>query len=192
MPNIELNKDDVEAAFKGTNFGTVSHDEVIYDTLLKRMGGYHAGHTAETICKELGLLGSGGNVTKKARQYIYEQTKLRIKKPDRDSMDAYQQQAFQHAFYPHKGNNLVYTMLGLTEEAGEAAGKVKKMLRDNGGLMDEETQDLLIKELGDTLWYIACAAREIDMDLSGIAQANVDKLASRRERGTLRGSGDER
>jgi len=118
-------------------------------------------------------------------------TKKKPEKPIQD-MNDYQDQAFHHAFYPDKGNNLTYVLLGLNEEAGEAAGKVKKMLRDKAGVMDEETKQLLVKELGDTLWYLACTAREIDMSLSEVAQANVAKLASRRSRGTLRGSGDNR
>lgn len=107
-------------------------------------------------------------------------------------MNEFQEQAFDKAFYPDKGNNLTYTMLGLTEEAGEVAGKVKKMLRDDEGVMSDRVKQDIVKELGDTLWYIACAAREIDVTLEEVAQANVDKLNSRRERDKLRGSGDDR
>jgi NTP pyrophosphatase (non-canonical NTP hydrolase) len=107
-------------------------------------------------------------------------------------MKEFQALSFHHAFYPDKGHNLPYTMLGLCEEAGEAAGKVKKMLRDNDGQMTDEIKDLIIKELGDTLWYIACAGVEIGVGLDEIAKANVDKLADRRARGTLQGSGDTR
>ena len=108
------------------------------------------------------------------------------------SMDAFQAQAFKHAFYPNKGDNLSYVMLGLTEEAGETAGKVKKNLRDDNGVMNERVKALIVKELGDTLWYIACAGVEIGVTLQEIAQTNVAKLVDRRARGTLRGSGDER
>ena len=107
-------------------------------------------------------------------------------------MNEFQEQAFEKAFYPNKGNNLSYVILGLNEEAGEVAGKVKKMLRDDNGVMSKEVRDAIIKELGDTLWYVACAAIEINATLEEIAQTNINKINSRKERGKLQGSGDDR
>jgi len=83
-----------------------------------------------------------------------------------------------------------YTALGLVGEAGEVANKVKKILR--GDYEAEAIRDDLSKELGDVLWYVAMVAREFNLDLEEIAEANLEKLASRKERGVLKGSGDER
>ena len=77
-------------------------------------------------------------------------------------------------------------------EAGEVAEKVKKVIRDEGGVFTEEKKVELAKELGDVLWYIANIAADIDMELNLIATMNLDKLASRAERNKLSGSGDNR
>jgi len=45
--------------------------------------------------------------------------------------------------------------LGLLEEIGEFAGKIKKMHRDDNGVMTIEKHESLIKELGDIAWYTA-------------------------------------
>lgn len=106
-------------------------------------------------------------------------------------IDDYAGLAASTAIYP-KDNGLAYTALGLNGEAGEIAEKVKKILRDKGGLATPEDQQAIAKELGDVLWYVANCANEIGYTLSDIAQMNVDKLQSRLERGMLQGSGDNR
>lgn len=98
----------------------------------------------------------------------------------------YQKQARQTAIYPKK-QGLEYTALGLVNEAGEYAGKIKKLIRD-GEINDLEAA----KELGDVLWYLAVCADELGYDLSEIAAMNLKKLKSRQERGVLGGSGDNR
>lgn len=81
-------------------------------------------------------------------------------------------------------------VLGLNEEAGEIAGKVKKYLR--GDFDFEELKKQVGKEAGDQLWYLNEVLSTLDLKLSDIAQENLDKLAGRRKRGTILGSGDER
>ena len=83
-------------------------------------------------------------------------------------------------------------ILGLAGEAGEAVDKVKKILRDNNGEISAEARAELLKELGDTLWYIASVARYLDEPLSRVAKANLAKLESRYQRHQLHGSGDNR
>ena len=90
------------------------------------------------------------------------------------------------------GSEFTYPTLGLMGEAGEIANKLKKVVRDNGGLLTEAVKESVKDELGDCLWYIAQLATEMGADLDGIAQRNIDKLASRKERGVLTGSGDNR
>ena len=104
----------------------------------------------------------------------------------------YQQRSRATAVYPGAGDNLLYPTLGLCGEAGEVAEKVKKMVRDDAGVLTPERREALAKELGDVLWYLAQVATEADLDLGVIAGANLEKLLSRQERGVLQGSGDER
>jgi NTP pyrophosphatase (non-canonical NTP hydrolase) len=96
------------------------------------------------------------------------------------------------AIYPDAGSNLLYPTLGLCGEAGEVAEKVKKMVRDDGGVLTGARRDALAKELGDVLWYVAQLATEAGLELDAVAEANLAKLRSRMERDALRGSGDER
>jgi NTP pyrophosphatase (non-canonical NTP hydrolase) len=87
---------------------------------------------------------------------------------------------------------IVYPALGLAGEAGEFANKVKKIIRDKGGVIDDEIKSDLIEELGDVLWYVAACAKELDVEIELIAACNAMKLLSRKERGVLSGSGDKR
>jgi NTP pyrophosphatase (non-canonical NTP hydrolase) len=104
----------------------------------------------------------------------------------------YQARSRRTATYPDAGENIVYPTLGLAGEAGEVAEKVKKLLRDDGGVLSDERRAALAAELGDVLWYVAQVATEAGLELEEIAQANLDKLLSRQERGVLSGSGDQR
>ena len=89
--------------------------------------------------------------------------------------------------YPEK-HAIVYPALGLCGEAGEFAEKVKKWLREDSAL----DYDLAKKELGDILWYLASAAEDLESSLEEIAELNIIKLSSRRQRGVVKGDGDNR
>ena len=104
----------------------------------------------------------------------------------------YQRRSRATAVYPDAGDNLAYPALGLCGEAGEAAEKVKKAMRDDGGVLTEERREALAAELGDVLWYVAQLATEAGLDLGEVAGDNLAKLLSRQERGVLQGSGDTR
>jgi NTP pyrophosphatase (non-canonical NTP hydrolase) len=108
------------------------------------------------------------------------------------NLNDYQAAALQTAVYPNQGANFAYPALGLAGEAGEVADKLKKVIRDNDGVLTDQVRDAVAKELGDTMWYLAVLANEMDYDLATIAQINIDKLNSRKERGVLSGSGDNR
>ncbi|MDG1949851.1 MAG: nucleoside triphosphate pyrophosphohydrolase family protein [bacterium] len=108
------------------------------------------------------------------------------------NLSEYQKKAQVTALYPDAGNNPYYAVLGLTGEAGEIANTVKKIMRDDDGVITDEKRAEVKKELGDVLWYVACTATEMGLNLDEIAQANLDKLASRAERGVLKGSGNDR
>ena len=118
-----------------------------------------------------------------------------MKEPVTDDLyqfDLYQDSADETAIYPNKGDNLYYPALGLAGEAGEVCEKVKKIMRDQKGFITEENVKEISKELGDVLWYISAMASEINVCLSIIAEENLEKLRSRKERGQIKGSGDDR
>ncbi len=106
-------------------------------------------------------------------------------------LHAYSQAARATAIYPRQ-YGLMYPALKLAGEAGEVAENVGKMLRDDDGQLTPERRMKIIKELGDVLWYISNLADDIGSTLEEVAVANIDKLASRQQRGVLHGSGDER
>ena len=99
---------------------------------------------------------------------------------------SYQDMASDTAVYKAE-HAVIYPALGLAAEAGEVANKVKKILRD-GNFNREAIAD----EVGDCLWYIAALCRDLNVDLSEVARNNLSKLRDRKERGTLKGSGDKR
>lgn len=111
-------------------------------------------------------------------------------------LDTYQKKASKYdlseATKDLKAVGFIEKVLGLVGEAGETADKIKKLLRDKDGAFSGEDKGLIIKELGDTLWYIASIARYLDVPLSEVACRNLDKLESRWRRDKLHGEGDER
>jgi NTP pyrophosphatase (non-canonical NTP hydrolase) len=106
-------------------------------------------------------------------------------------LDLYQKVALTTAIYPRE-QAIIYPTLGLTGEAGEVANKVKKIIRDGSNKNDNSMVSEIKSEIGDCLWYIAVLADDIGCKLSDIANTNLIKLANRKEKGTIRGSGDKR
>ncbi len=104
----------------------------------------------------------------------------------------YQEKSRKTALYPNKDNNFIYPTLGLVGEAGEVAEKIKKLIRDKDGIIDDGFRESVQKELGDVLWYLSQLATELGLNLDEIAQKNIEKLYSRLERGVINGDGDDR
>ncbi len=104
----------------------------------------------------------------------------------------YQTKSRKTAGYPAIGHPVIYPTLGLANEAGEVAGKIKKVFRDKNGQISPETREALKAELGDVLWYIAQVATELGLSLDEVAEHNITKLYDRLERGKIRGDGDNR
>lgn len=102
--------------------------------------------------------------------------------------DEYQKHA--STFCLPTANNPVYLVTGLAAEAGEVAGIFAKWVRDETPAMDAQVDTL--KELGDILWFVSQLATYMNIPLSEIAEANLHKLTSRKQKGTLKGSGNER
>lgn len=88
--------------------------------------------------------------------------------------------------------DLLHWVLGINGESGEIAEKVKKIIRDKNGQVSEQDKQDLAKEIGDVLWYLAVFADQLGVSLDDIARQNLEKLQSRKQRGVLGGSGDNR
>ena len=73
------------------------------------------------------------------------------------------------------GERLLDAAAGLSEEAGETLGLVRKHLFQQHAL----DRDRLIAELGDALWCIAALATSVDISLGDVAATNIEKLRRR-------------
>ena len=113
---------------------------------------------------------------------------LRKKNMSNITATEYQKKAKETAIFP-ADKALEYLSLGLVGEAGEVANKVKKLIRDKKVLLDTT---VISSEIGDVLWYCAMLADYLDVNLGKIMDDNLDKLKSRKQRGALGGTGDNR
>jgi NTP pyrophosphatase (non-canonical NTP hydrolase) len=80
-----------------------------------------------------------------------------------------------------KGANierLLTAGVGINAEGGEFLEIVKKMLFQ-GKPWNDETRTHLIKELGDTMWYVAQACIALEVSFDEVIQTNIDKLMKR-------------
>ena len=87
---------------------------------------------------------------------------------------------------------IIYPILGMNGEAGEAAEKVKKCLRDNNGVFGGQIKQDILKELADVLWYIWAAADDMGYTLEDVMKTGIKKVKERQETNTVHGSGDNR
>lgn len=102
-------------------------------------------------------------------------------------LDDYQEQAFSFAI--KEARNVNYMLLGLSGEVGELSSWYAKAIRD--GFSSRDFEDVK-KELGDVLWFVAGMCSMYGLNLSDIAQKNIDKLSSRKQRNVINGDGDNR
>ena len=91
-----------------------------------------------------------------------------------------------------RGDTVLYPVLGLANEAGEVAGKFKKLFRDKNGEYDEEFKEAITKELGDVFWYLAEVCTQLDIELEIVAYWNLVKLGKRQAEDKIKGDGDDR
>ena len=113
---------------------------------------------------------------------------------DSPTMATYQQLCTETQIYPRE-HAVFYPALGLAGEAGEVANKIKKIMRDRKGDVNNspgEVKDEIASELGDCLWYISALATDLGIGLDGVAFENIKKLDKRQANNTLHGSGDKR
>ena len=84
--------------------------------------------------------------------------------------------------------DLEYLLMGFVGEVGEFYSLLAKSIRDETDWDNEKIK----KELGDCLWFLATISADFGLHLNDVAQANIDKLNSRKIRNVLTGSGDDR
>ena len=103
----------------------------------------------------------------------------------------YQEKAIKTAQYG-AGSKITYPALGLGNEAGEVLGKIKKVYRDKEGKFTTDVCIEIGDEIGDTLWYMAALCEDLGISLEDVANNNLIKLADRKKRNVISGSGDKR
>lgn len=88
---------------------------------------------------------------------------------------------------------VIRMVLGLYNDAAAIADVVKKSVRDNSGKVPAEKFDGIVKRVDNIIFSVAeIAQSEAWLNLDAIAAANIAKLASRKQRGVIAGSGDNR
>ena len=89
------------------------------------------------------------------------------------------------AIYPDSFNKeltgAVYCGLGLAGEAGEVADELKKIIRNDLGIITAERKKKLCLEMGDVMWYWLRLTKELDLDINEIMAENLKKLSQRYE-----------
>jgi NTP pyrophosphatase (non-canonical NTP hydrolase) len=109
------------------------------------------------------------------------------------TFDEYQERALTtNKIKDDQLQELMQQVLGLGDESGEVLAIFKKWIRDDDADISKLDKQNVGKELGDILWYIAVVAHDLGLSFDDIASANLEKLHSRKERGVLGGSGDNR
>lgn len=125
------------------------------------------------------------------------------------TLNEYQKQAMTTCM--PTSENFSYMFLNLVGEVGEFASKIAKQIRknnfsiianninivnginiNNSNLNYENSLIELQKEAGDILWQLSGLCTVIGWNLDDVAQMNLDKLASRKDRNVIDGNGDNR
>ena len=109
-----------------------------------------------------------------------------------------------------ESDNLFYMLANLVGEVGEFASKAGKHMRkgklhitttqrDEGKILhtqvwnvSDEERHLMLSEIGDILWQTAGLAKVMGVTLEEVAEENLAKLASRKQRNVIADDGDER
>ncbi len=109
------------------------------------------------------------------------------------TLNEYQKAALVTAIFSgDEFKDLAHWVFGTVGEAGEIAEKIKKIVRDKGGIPSEADKEELVKEIGDVLWYLAVLAEHLGVSLDEVGERNIAKLRSRQTRGVIQGQGDNR
>lgn len=120
------------------------------------------------------------------------------------SLKEYQRRAMETCL--PTADNFSYMMLNLVGEVGEFASKVAKAIRkdqlgihkedlhvkDSGRELFQDMDAELMAEAGDILWQLSGLCSVMGWSLDEVAEANLDKLANRKQRNVIDGNGDNR
>ncbi len=87
---------------------------------------------------------------------------------------------------------LASVALDLAGASGNVCDRVKKMFRDDGGTLTDARRMAIVAGLSQMLQHVSLMATELGGSLEQTAEMNVEKLASRKRRGTIMGDGDNR
>lgn len=102
------------------------------------------------------------------------------------NFDEYQQKTVDTAEY----KDAMYPISSLMVESAELADLfVKPYLRGDDKL---PTPEEIISEAGDVLWNLARILDDEGISLQEVAEYNIEKLESRKERGLIKGNGGDR
>ena len=111
------------------------------------------------------------------------------------TFDEYQKAAITTALKSDSTDPLLQKsiwVMGIAGEAGEVVEKWKKAVAYRNGEFSEAEFADFKKEFADVIWYIAVLADSFGLSLDDLMKENLEKLASRQARGTIRGEGDNR
>lgn len=103
-------------------------------------------------------------------------------------LNEYQTQSWEFAL--PQSRSTIYLLSGLVGEVGEFSSEIAKAQRDSVSF--ERYSSNSKKELGDILWFVSGFASHYGFTLEDVAAENLKKLQSRKERGTIQGSGNDR
>jgi NTP pyrophosphatase (non-canonical NTP hydrolase) len=110
------------------------------------------------------------------------------------NFDEYQEKASVTATFAESDEKykLMYLTLGITSEAGEVADKIKKVMRNDNGVMSEEAREAIKTEIGDVLWYLSQLSRLLGISFDAVAEKNIAKILDRQARNVIKSTGDNR
>lgn len=108
------------------------------------------------------------------------------------TLNDYQSAAIKTDKYPKDLKGDLCVSLGLVSEAGEIAGAMRRVVRDDEDEITQKRKDALMSELGDILWYVATLSDRLGFSLERVASYNIAKLKDRARRGKIKGEGDNR
>ena len=90
------------------------------------------------------------------------------------------------------GNDARSSLIRLPLYVGRIAEIAKKMIRDSSGVFPPEKLPVVKNSICQILLFLFNICIQWSINMDDVAQANIDKLFSRRDRGVLSGSGDNR
>jgi NTP pyrophosphatase (non-canonical NTP hydrolase) len=108
------------------------------------------------------------------------------------TFDSYQCGTAWTASYPPSMPTDVYLAMGVAGETGELVEVVKKLHRNNNGVITDEIRDKLVKEAGDVLYYLSALMLAHGVSMEDVAKTNQLKLVDRWKRNVVCSEGDNR